>query len=106
MICSLDENRKIDFETVLKRLDDKYIMLGYPRAIDDLEKFNWLTMGYLTQDLQNVINSKNLEMLVTHNPDGEYGHKNHKITNQIVTSLVKDKSKFNKKILCFAKKFS
>lgn len=93
VMCGLDENRQTEFENVMKEVKSKYIMLGYPRSIEGLEKFNWETMGYLTQDLENVLNAKNWQEIVTHNPDGEYGHRNHKITNQIVTSLVKDKKK-------------
>lgn len=35
-------------------------------------------------------------MIVTHNPEGEYGHKYHILTSQVVTALVKeeDRSKF------------
>lgn len=93
--CGMDANRQKEFEKSMKDTEDKYIMLQYPRSVDPSlnREFDWRATSYLTQDLENIINLKNWEVVVTHNPAGEYGHKYHKLTSQVVTALVKDKSK-------------
>lgn len=93
--CGMDENRLEEFQKSMKMTNDKYIALSYPRPVDKSlnREFNWKAAGYLTQDLENILNLKKWDKIVTHNPSGEYGHKYHILTSQIVTSLVKDKSK-------------
>ncbi len=93
--CGMDDNRLDEFQKSMKLTNDKYITLGYPRPVDKSlnREFNWKAAGYLTQDLENILNLKNWSKVVTHNPEGEYGHKYHILTSQIVTSLVKDKNK-------------
>lgn len=93
--CGMDDNRLEEFDKMMSITKDKYIALSYPRVVDPSlnREFNWEASSYLTQDLINILNLKNWDMIVTHNPDGEYGHKYHKLTSQVVTSVVKDKSK-------------
>lgn len=93
--CGMDDNRLEEFKTMMSITNDKYVYLTYPRSVDPSlnREFNWSAASYLTQDLINVLNLKDWEMIVTHNPEGEYGHKYHKLTSQIVTSIVKDKEK-------------
>jgi hypothetical protein len=93
--CGMDDNRQKEFEKTMSDTNNKYIMLTYPRVVDKSlnREFNWNATAYLTEDLQNILSLKNWDMIVTHNPDGEYGHKYHKLTSQVVTALVKDKSK-------------
>ena len=93
--CGMDANRQSEFEKSMNDTGDKYIMLQYPRSVDSSlnREFDWRATSYLTQDLENIINLKDWDVIVTHNPAGEYGHKYHKLTSQVVTSLVKDKNK-------------
>lgn len=93
--CGMDDNRLKEFEKIMSITNDKYITLSYPKVVSPKlnREFNWEASAYLTQDLINILNLKDWDMIVTHNPDGEYGHKYHKLTSQIVTSLVKDKNK-------------
>lgn len=93
--CGMDAHRQKEFENTMNDVGDKYVMLSYPRPVDvNLNReFNWKAAAYLTQDLENILNLKNWDEIVTHNPEGEYGHKYHILTSQIVTSIVKDKSK-------------
>lgn len=94
--CGMDENRKIEFETVMNATNDRFIELSYPKSVDENLGKEWdFSVGSsVYQDLEKIINLKDWEMIVTHNPDGEYGHKYHIATSQITTSLIKDKSKF------------
>lgn len=96
--CGMDDYRVKEFEKSMKDTDEAYVMLEYPRVVDPKlsREFNWKAASYLTQDLENIINLKKWNIIVTHNPEGEYGHKYHKLTSQIVTALVKeeDRDKF------------
>ena len=95
--CGMDDHRQREFENTMNDVGDKYVMLGYPRPVDESLKreFNWKAAGYLTQDLENILNLKSWKEIVTHNPEGEYGHKYHILTSQIVTSIVKDKNRLS-----------
>ena len=41
-------------------------------------------------DIETVVKFKNWEKIVTHNPNGEYGHEQHKQVNQVVTEICVD----------------
>ena len=45
------------------------------------------------EELSKIINSRDWDLIVSHNPDGEYGHKHHKMVSEMVTNNVKDKNK-------------
>lgn len=91
--CGVNPTRLQEFKTVMNYSDDKYIYL----------KHTDLYRGFISRwsgekddvkdDLEQIINSQNWEMIVTHNPDGEYGHIQHILINEIVTKEVEDKSK-------------
>ena len=95
VVCITCDNvwyRDEEFKKVMKETNDEYVFLGYPD----------LTRGYIDdwsssyedikEDLNGIINSRDWNTIVTHNPEGEYGHIHHQMTNQIVTELAnKDK---------------
>lgn len=93
--CGMDDNRLEEFKKMMSITNDKYVYLTYPRVVDPSlnREFNWEAASYLSQDIANILSLKDWDMIVTHNPEGEYGHKYHKLTSQVVTSLVKDKDK-------------
>ncbi len=97
--CGTSETRLKEFKRMMNYFDDEYITLGYPDLVEG-KKSKWTDeYDLITRDIKNIINLKEWNKIVTHNPDGEYGHIHHKMTNKIVTSLVDDKSKlyyFNK----------
>lgn len=91
--CGVNKTRVKEFEKVMKQTNDEYIMLGYPDKTngkrDDWEK----CQDDLMKDLNDIINLKDWDVIVTHNPDGEYGHEHHKMTSQFVSELVSKKDK-------------
>lgn len=91
--CGMDDNRRLEFEKTMQDTNDKYIMLKYPASVDvNLNReFNSEATSYLTQDIINILSLKDWNKIVTHNPDGEYGHKYHILTSQVVTASVKNK---------------
>ncbi len=91
--CGVDKVRVKEFESVMKEMNDKYIMLGYPDKTNG-ERDNWDSVrGNITQDIKDIIALKDWKTIVTHNPDGEYGHIHHQMTSSITTYVVPDKSK-------------
>ena len=85
--CGVDKDTTHDFINVLQKTNDQYIILGYPEYTKD-ERENW--SNYKTNiktDLTKIIKLKEWTHIVTHNPEGEYGSIQHKITSKIVTSI-------------------
>lgn len=85
--CGTDKELTHDFIDVLQKTKDKYIILGYPEYSND-ERENW--SNYKTnikEDITKIIKLKDWSTIVTHNPEGEYGSLQHKLTSQIVTSI-------------------
>lgn len=85
--CGTDKELTHDFIDVLQKTKDKYIILGYPEYSND-ERENW--SNYKTnikEDITKIIKLKEWSTIVTHNPEGEYGSLQHKLTSQIVTSI-------------------
>ncbi len=93
--CGIDLDRELEFKNMMKETNDKYITLGYTKSVDisSYETFNWFAASKLTQDIEKIIELKDWNLIVTHNPNGEYGHKNHILVSQVVTSLVSNKEK-------------
>lgn len=91
--CGTNKTRVNEFKQVMSKTNDKYIMLGYPDKTNG-ERDNWnSSKENMMKDLEEIINLKDWDLIVVHNPDGEYGHQHHKMASQFVTSLVSDKSK-------------
>ncbi len=91
--CGVNPVRVKEFERTMKETNDQYIMLGYPDLTNG-QKDNWdSSREYIQNDLQSIISLKDWDTIITHNPDGEYGHIHHKMTSTMMTNLVEDKDK-------------
>lgn len=89
--CGKVKSRVFEFVNVMHTTNDKYIMLGYPDKTNG-ERDNWDTVYEdITKDLKEIIKLKDWELIVVHNPEGEYGHQHHKMTSNIVTEIVENK---------------
>ena len=85
--CGSALYRVPEFKNAMKLTREEYIMLGYPDLTNE-QKDDWSTVYKdIKKDLKEIINSKYWEKIVTHNPDGEYGHIHHIKTNRIVTEI-------------------
>lgn len=90
--CGPIKDRVNEFISVMNATSDKYILLGYPDKTNG-KRDNWETVkDDMIKDLQTIINLKEWDTIVTHNPDGEYGHIHHKMTNNFVTDLAPNKN--------------
>lgn len=89
--CGPIKERVNEFISVMNATNDKYIMLGYPDKTNG-ERDNWDTVkDDISKDLESIVNLKDWNIIVTHNPLGEYGHIHHKMTNTMITELVENK---------------
>lgn len=90
--CGSDERRVREFESVMGETGDKYVMLGYPDKTKG-ERDNWDSFyDEIIEDIKNIYALKKWDTVLTHNPDGEYGHIHHKMTDEIVTDNVEHKN--------------
>ncbi len=85
--CGDDEEREKEFETVMKAVDCPYLSLGYP------DRNTWENYEIaIKEELKSILNKEDYQVIVTHNPDGEYGHYQHqKVSNYITELAPKDK---------------
>lgn len=61
--------------------------LGYPDLVNGYIS-DWKNYSdSITKDLKRIIDSRDWNIIVTHNPDGEYGHFHHKKVSSMVTAL-------------------
>ena len=90
--CGTNQTRVKEFEKVMDATNDDYIMLGYPDKTNG-KRDNWSSVyDKITNSLKSIIDYKDWDTVVTHNPEGEYGHIQHKMTSKIVTGLANDDS--------------
>lgn len=103
VLCITNKNnkkRKKEFMQAMKKTHSKGIILNYPDKTNG-QRDNWNSCKKAIQkDIQNEIDSKNWDTIVTHNPHGEYGHIHHKMVSKFVTKIVK-KEKETKKLVYF-----
>ena len=86
MTCGVDDRRVEEFRSVMESYGDDFIMLGYPDLVKNKKsdwQDDWTNINY---DVQSILSLKKWDGVVTHNPEGEYGHIHHKLTSNIVTS--------------------
>lgn len=84
----LDKSRVIEFEAVMNELGvSSWEILDYEDTL-------YPTQTY--QGIDKIVNSRQWEKIVTHNPVGEYGHPQHKVIFDRVKSLVDDFYVFGK----------
>ena len=91
--CGTVRFRVNEFISVMKKTNDEYIMLGYPDKTKG-KRDNWDDWrDKIATDLKEIIELKDWDTIVTHNPDGEYGHEHHKMTSALVTEVTQNKEK-------------
>lgn len=89
--CGPNKVRVHEFQNVMRKTKDAYVMLGYPDKTNG-ERDNWNSVKKdINDDLKKLLSLKDWDLIVTHNPDGEYGHQHHKMTSSFVTALTENK---------------
>ena len=103
--CGNVEKRVKEFKSVMNSTNDEYLMLYYPDLTDG-KRDDWSTVyNKIEYDIEEIINYKDWNMIVTHNPEGEYGHQHHKMTSSIVTDKVL-KNNLEDKLYYFGKYYT
>lgn len=83
--------RAKEFLKVMKETNDIGIMLGYPDKTF-FRRNSWHSISdNISEAVTKLLALKKWKAIVTHNPEGEYGHIHHVMTSNIVTDIYKDK---------------
>ncbi len=78
--------RKKEFFKAMKLSGNYGVILNYPDNPKKI-KNNWKKVkNNIRQDLHYLLGYKKWDQIVTHNPEGEYGHIQHKFTSMLVTN--------------------
>lgn len=87
--CGKVDYRVNEFTEVMSKTEDDYIMLGYDDRVNITGPISDWSYQYddIYASLKEIIESEDWDKIVTHNPDGEYGHLHHKLTSEIVTNI-------------------
>lgn len=81
-----NEVRKKEFENAVKRSGNIPLILEYPDKVWG-ERDDWDNVReQIEEDISLVMSAKDWQLIVTHNPDGEYGHIHHKMTSALTRS--------------------
>ena len=94
---SWDSVRSNDLAKIMNATNNKYLILSYPDVRLDgrgkngkyyYESDDWTTCkSGLNKDIELLLNYKKWDVIVTHNPDGEYQKSHHKMTSKAVTDI-------------------
>ena len=88
--CGTNRVRDNEIRKALAISDDQLIKLGYPdnpgMIINDWSNYK----EDIIKDLEEIMLMHSYDKIVTHNPDGEYGHLQHILSNRMVTAVAKD----------------
>lgn len=87
--CGVVDYRVEEFKEVMDKTGDNYIMLGFVDRVNVTGPIsNWSDeYNDIYNALHDIITSENWDMIITHNPDGEYGHRHHIMTSEMVTDI-------------------
>ena len=90
-----NKKRKKEFMKVMEKTHSKGIILSFPDKTKG-KRDNWKSCKKdIQREIKKEIDSKDWDQIVTHNPDGEYGHIHHKKVSKYVTMILKKEDKIN-----------
>lgn len=90
-----NEKRKAEFNHAMDIAKAKRVILSYPDLVN-YQRNKWQTCKEgIKNDFDLLMKYKNWDMIVTHNPDGEYGHIHHKMTSSLMTLQAKQDGTFS-----------
>ena len=85
--CGVNGIRVREINNALNYSNDRLITLGYPDKVFG-KRSDWKSeKKSIEKDIKEILSYKNWDLVVTHNPNGEYGHSHHKMTSKIVTDI-------------------
>ena len=82
-----NKRRADEFRRAVEKSGNTSLILDYPDKTNFVRNdWNYSKEG-IEADIQLVLSAKHWDFVVTHNPDGEYGHIHHKMTSEITTEV-------------------
>ena len=98
-----NETRSAEFKKVIEASGNKGMILDYPDKTFG-KRDDWsIVREKIEKDVELLENYKEWDLIVTHNPKGEYGHIHHIFTNMIVTLAYEKKHDYDTKLYYFGK---
>ena len=87
--CGQIEYRVNEFSEVMGKTNDNFIMLGFDDRMNKTGPISDWSYQYdaIYNKLSEIINDVDWDTIVTHNPDGEYGHIHHQMLSEMVTNI-------------------
>ena len=80
-----NDTRRDEFNRTMNASGNAHLILEYPDKVNgSRDSWDEVYAG-ISKDIDMLLSYKNWNTVVTHNPDGEYGHQHHKMTSRIVT---------------------
>ena len=96
--------RANEFEEAMKKTGSTGIILNYPDLNKHNQRDRWEQYSrQIEKDLMTVLTYKNWDEVATHNPQGEYGHIQHKMTSRLTTKAFKKAKLKRAKLKYFGK---
>ena len=87
-VTCVDKDRIEEFKNVLNITGDDYLILGYPDKDNNGEIDDWISSyDNIKLNLEEIVKYKKWDTIITHNPDGEYGHIHHKLLSKIISDI-------------------
>lgn len=106
VVCLTNGNntvRRSEFYAALKEYGCQGLMLSYP-DLEGGKRSDWSKYTVkIVQDLELLLTYKKWDLIVTHNPKGEYGHIQHRMTSQLVTDVYRYAYKGMNRLFYFGK---
>lgn len=88
VICLTNEyndKRNAEFNHAMDVVNAKRLIMAYPDLVNH-RRNNWSSCKTgIQKDIDLLMKYKKWDQIVTHNPDGEYGHIHHKMVSQVMT---------------------
>lgn len=98
VVCLTNEYNKArnqEFQNAMDVVNAKRIILSYPDLVNH-KRNDWSSSKIgIQKDLDRLMDYKKWDQIVTHNPEGEYGHIHHKMTDRLVTKSTKANNQFS-----------
>lgn len=87
--CGTVDYRVQEFKEVMSKTNDDYMMLGFTDRVDKTGPISdwYYEYNEIYNTLNDIIKNNEWDLIVTHNPNGEYGHIHHIMTSEIVTNI-------------------
>lgn len=87
--------RRQEFYNVMKDTHNTGIILSFPDVTNG-KRDDWDGVKkQIKEQVKQAVSKKDWDKIVTHNPEGEYGHQHHKMLNKIVTDVCEESEKSN-----------